>query len=163
MPKQAKIGQNRPKFCVLYAKKYTGLKKNTLPPVAVVGAKTNVLFDQNKTNRSLTFYDEKRSPIKVQQFSAVFSPFQHCSPQKTRHIFSQQQQLYDWVHPCVSVSERTRTGGFSEKVFVGRCEVRQDREKTKVSHGIGTRQRTDPHSGKWFRMDNCFSTLWWYS
>ena len=28
--------QNRPRFCVLYAKKYTGLKKNTLPPIAAV-------------------------------------------------------------------------------------------------------------------------------
>ena len=28
--------QNRPRFCVLYAKKYISLKKNTLPPIAAV-------------------------------------------------------------------------------------------------------------------------------
>ena len=59
------MGHSRPKFCVRYAKKYTGLKKYTTTSSALVaiGAKTNVLFYQNKTNQSFTLYHEKKSPI----------------------------------------------------------------------------------------------------
>ena len=155
------MGHNRPKFCVRYAKKYAGLKKYT---TTSSGHRCkNKCFVLSKFDKSIIhFIWREEQPNKSATIFRCFLSFPRLwesGPQKTRHIFSQQQQLYDWVHPCVSVGEWTKTGGFSEKVSVGRCEVRQDLEKTKVSHGIGTGQTNDQHSGKLFRMDNFFSTL----
>ena len=162
-PNRPKMGHNRPKFCVRYAKKYAGLKKYT---TTSSGHRCkNKCFVLSKFDKSIIhFLWREEGPNKSATIFRCFLSFPRLwesGPQKTRHIFSQQQQLYDWVHPCVSVGEWTKTGGFSEKVSVGRCEVRQDLEKTKVSHGIGTGQTNDQHSGKLFRMDNFFSMLWW--
>ena len=151
------MGHNRPKFCVRYAKKYAGLKKYT---TTSSGHRCkNKCFVLSKFDKSIIhFIWREEQPNKSATIFRCFLSFPRLwesGPQKTRHIFSQQQQLYDWVHPCVSVGEWTKTGGFSEKVSVGRCEVRQNLEKKSFTWKRHQAEHTAPD---WCQPDK-FATL----
>ena len=79
----AKIGPNRPKFCVLYATKYTGLKKSKL--LLVVAAMTNMSYGRSLTSNVI----ERRS----NQYWLVlcYCVLSKCVYNRTWHFFQQQE------------------------------------------------------------------------